>query len=197
MLIAATTLAIASFFLVPQAIRGMGAPELPADRPPSSEARLVAFEALRILLRSCRETIAVHPDDATGLTELVLWHRDEDLDNAIDPSELVVLTHSSFLGQISATTQGWQPSKGDSNYERLTRAVDRGVALAPGFASKWRARPDIETKVIAVGIDSFRLEDLSRKFGHGTYRVVLRWSPNVSDAVEDGVSWFHVAPQSE
>ncbi len=196
-LVAASVITAASFFLVPMAIQGMTLRSLPDDEAPENEARLVAFEALRILLQSCKQVVAVHANDQAGVTEVVLWHRDIDLDGKLDPSEIVLLTHSRFLGQISAASQGWQPGRDDKDFERLTRPIDGAVAANPGFSSKWRARPDVETAPVAVGIDGFRLEDLGGKFEQGTYRVVLRWSPNVSDAVEDEVSWFHIGPVAE
>ncbi|MFI4855909.1 MAG: hypothetical protein ACIAQF_13125 [Phycisphaerales bacterium JB065] len=196
-LVAASVITAASFFLVPMAVRGMMLPSLPEDRSPDNDTRRIAFDALRLLLRSCKEVVAVHTNEDAGVTEVVLWHRDVDLDSQIDPSEIVLLTHSRFLGQISAASQGWQPDRDDDDFERLTMPIERALASSVQFSSKWRSRPDVETVPVAVGIDSFRLEDLSRNFEQGTYRVVLRWSPNVSDAVEDEVSWFHIGPGAE
>lgn len=196
-LVAAVVLTSASFLLVPHAIRAMGAPPSPTDQPPASENRLVAFDALRILLTSAHEIVSFHTDEQTGVTEVVVWHQDVDLDGEIDPSELVVLTHSRFLGHITAASQGWQPSKGDRGFDRLTAPIERNALTMSAFPSKWRGRPDIEIAPVAVGIDGFGLEDLSRKLGAGTYRVVLRWSPNVSDVIEDGPSWFHIGPKHD
>ena len=196
-LLAGTVLTAASFVFVPSAIRAMTAPELPPDTPPKSPDRLIAFEAIKALLSSCHQVVATNASADAGVTEVVLWHRDVDLDNALDPSEVLVLTHSRFLGQMSASSIDWQPSPGDASFDRLTRPVPLSLATSSDFPSRWREREDGAVGAIAVGIDGFRLDDLSGKFGQDAFRVTLLWSTDVSDAIEDGPSSFVFLPGAE
>ncbi|MCR9218442.1 MAG: hypothetical protein ACFHWZ_12840 [Phycisphaerales bacterium] len=189
-LVAGAVLTAASFIFVPTAIRAVTTSETPPDVPPRSVARLTAFEAIKTLLSSCQEVVAIHASSDAGVTELVLWYRDVDLDRAMDPSELLVLTHSRFLGQLTASSVEWQPSPGDASFDRLTRPIDRSRAAAPSFPSQWRERKDVAVAAIAVGVDGFRLDDLGGKFGQDAYRVTLLWSTDVSDAIEEGPSSF-------
>lgn len=195
MLIAGIVLCTASFFLVPQALQGMTTPNLPADEPPGSPTLRITYDAVRALMSKSHEIVAVHTDEQSGLAEVVVWHRDTDIDNAIDPSELVVLTHSRFLGQISASVLEWQPSVGEPDYARLSAPIPIEIARLPGFLPMWRSREGIATSPIAVGVQQFRLERLGRRFGEKVWRVELRWSPDVSDAYEDRSSAFVVAPE--
>lgn len=196
-LLAGTVLTVASFMFVPSALRAMTAPELPPDVPPESPTRLTAFEAIKALLSSCQEVVATHVSGDAGVTEVVLWHRDVDLDGALDPSELLVLTHSRFLGQISAASIKWQPSPQDDSFEGLTRPIARAQAVDADFPSRWRGREDMAVTTVAVGIDGFRLDDLGGKFGQDAYRVSLLWSTDVSDAIEDGPSSFVFTPGAD
>lgn len=195
MLIAGTLLCTASFFLVPQAIQGMTVMSLPADEPPESPVLLTTFDAVRSLLGKCHEIIAVHADERSGLTAVVVWHRDTDLDNAIDPTELLVLTHSRFLGQVSASVLQWQPSVGDRDYDRLNAPIPIETAQREGFLAMWRSREGVATTPIAVGVERFRLERLGGRFDEKVWRVELLWSSDVSDAYGDRQSTFVVAPE--
>lgn len=196
-LLAGAVLTASSFVFVPSALRAMAAPDLPADVPPKSPERLNSFEAIKALLSSCQEVVATHESADTGVTEVVLWHSDIDLDSALDPSELLVLTHSRFLGQISASSVDWQPSPDDDSFERLTRPIGRSAATSADFPSRWRERSDIAVATVAVGIDGFGLDDLSGKFGQDAFRVSLLWSTDVSDAIEDGPSSFVFTPGAD
>jgi len=195
LLVAGSLLATASFFLVPQALQGMTIPNLPPDEPPQSPELLVTFEAVRALMASSHRVVAVHRDQQTGLTHVVVWHYDTDLDGAMDPTEILVLTHSQFLGQITASVIGWQPSTGDPDYARLTAPIAFESARAPGFAQTWRSRDGVTNTPIAVGVEEFRLERLGGRFGENVWRVEVRWSRDVSDAYGDRLSSFVVAPE--
>lgn len=197
LLVAGVVMTSASFFLVPQAIQGMTTPKLPPDEPPRSPDLLPSYTAVRLLLASCHDIVAVHEGTETGLTEVVVWHKDVDVDGLIDPSELVLLTHSSFLGQVSAAALEWQPSPDDRDYSRLTSPIAVASAQSSAFPTDWRNRPDVSVSPISVGIDGFRLVRLDEKFGEKVWRVELLWSPDVSDAYEDRMSSFVVTPGSE
>jgi hypothetical protein len=196
MLVAGVVLCTASFFLVPQAIQGMTTPNLPADEPPESPALRTTYDAVRALMAKSHAIVAVHTNEQSGLTEVVVWHRDTDIDGAIDPSELVVLTHSRFLGQVSASVLEWQPSLGDPNYARLSAPIPIESARSPGFLQMWRSREGVGTSPIAIGVERFGLERLGRRFGEKVWCVELRWSADVSDAYEDRSSAFVVAPEN-
>jgi len=190
-LVAATMLGVASYFVAPSAIQAM-TDRLPPDQPPQSPKLLITFNTIKAFFESVHQVVQIHEQPAGGPTEVVIWQRDIDLDGQIDPSELIVLTHSSFLGQISASGVEWQPSPGDRDFSRLIAPVPLETASHPEFPSLWRARPDVSQRPIAVGIDGFRLERLGGKFGADTYRVSLRWSPDVSDIQEVTTSSFVV-----
>ncbi len=192
---AGAVLTTASFFLVPQALQGMTTPSLPPDEPPRSPELLVTFNAVRTLMASSYRVIAAHRDEKTGLSHIVIWHDDTDLDGAMDPTEILVLTHSEFLGQITASVIGWQPSPGEPDYARLNAPIALESARSPGFAQLWRARSAVTSTPVAVGVEQFRLERLGGRFDENVWRVEVRWSRDVSDAYEDRMSSFVVAPE--
>lgn len=195
LLVAGVVLTTASFFLVPQALQGMTTPSLPADEPPQSPELLVTFDAVRALMATSHRVVGAHEDAQTGLTHVVIWHDDTDLDDAIDPTEILVLTHSQFLGQITASVIDWQPSPDNPDYTRLMAPIPIETAGSPGFAQIWRARDGVTSAPVAVGVENFRLYRLGGRFGENVWRVELRWSRDVSDAKEDRLSSFVVAPE--
>lgn len=194
-MVAGIVLTTASFFLVPQALQGMTTPSLPPDDPPQSPELLVTFDAVRALMATSYRVVATHRDDQTGLTQVVIWHDDTDLDGAIDPTELLALTHSRFLGQITASVIAWQPSPGEPDYTRLTEPIAIESARSPGFALLWRSREGVSSTPVAVGVEEFRLYRLGGRFDENVWQVEVRWSRDVSDAKEDRLSSFVVAPE--
>lgn len=190
-LVAGVLLTTASFVLLPKAISAASG-RLPPDEPPQSASLLESYTAIQRLLRSAHQLISLHKSEQTGLTDLVLWYRDDDLDGKIDPTELVVLTHSRFLGQMSAASVEWQPSAGDRDFVRLTAPIDPAYASSVDFVAAWRSRSDVSVRVVAVEIDGFGLERLQRKYGQEAWRVWLRWSPNISDPKRDTESSFAI-----
>ena len=67
-LVAGAVLTTASFMFVPTAIRAVTTPEPPPDVPPRSASHLTAFEAIKALLSSCQEVVAVHESSDAGVT---------------------------------------------------------------------------------------------------------------------------------
>lgn len=195
LLVAGAVLTTASFSFVPQALQGMTAPSLPPDEPPRAPELLVTFDAVRALMATSHRVVAAHRDDLTGLTHVVIWHEDTDLDGAMDPAEILVLTHSGFLGQITAVVIDWQPSPGDPDFTRLTAPIAVESAQSPGFAQLWRSREGVTSAPVAVGVEEFRLDRLGGRFDENVWRVEVRWSRDVSDANGDRLSSFVVAPE--
>lgn len=162
--------------------------KLAPDAPPADAAKAGVFESLRKLMAESKEVLAVTLPSDAGLTEIVLWHKDEGADGAIDPSEVIVLTHSAFLGTITAHAATNPPNATDQDFARLVGSIDRVWAGHPNFCASWRRRPDVTGRVVAADIDQMRLEPASADGSRPGFYVRLTWATSVSDeSIPDAV----------
>ncbi len=162
---------------------GQGVAVLVADAPPRDPALAVAFESLRQLMVKSTEVLAVNAPADTGLTEIVLWSKDEGSDGVIDPTEIVVLTHSSFLGTITAHEATSPPGPDDEGFSRLVAPIERVWANHESFCASWRRRPDVTGRVVASEVDQMRLEVASEDSSRPGFYVRLTWAASVSDGL--------------
>ncbi|MCA9293389.1 MAG: hypothetical protein KDA20_06215 [Phycisphaerales bacterium] len=188
-LVAAGIVGATGVYVLPKVVgAGTLQAKLAADAPPTDPAKAGVFESLRKLMVDSKEVLAMRPATDAGLTEIVLWHKDEGDDGKIDPSEVIVLTHSAFLGTITAHAATNPPKMSDENFARLVAPIDRVWATHPDFCAAWRRRPDVTGRVVAAEIDQMRIEPASPDGSRPGFYVRLTWSGSVSDeSIPDAV----------
>jgi hypothetical protein len=188
---------VSAVVIVPRVAEAIGKQEgLAPDVVPSDPAQREPYEALRLLIVGCTEVLAVNPPTESGLTELVIWQIDEQRDGVIDPGEVVVITHSAFLGTVSAHSVSSSPDLLDPSYERLIAPIERVWATHPTFCASWRKRPDVTGRTVASQVDQMRLEPASGDGSTSGFYVRLTWASSASDeSIPDAVFGVpHSAP---
>ena len=175
--IVGTTFAV----VLPRVAGGASEGGLAADVGPRDSRHGPAYESLRTIMVSSQAVLAITLPDDAGLTEIVLWREDEGADGKIDPSEVVLLTHSSFLGTITAHDVTAPVAPEHESFARLAAPIERIWASHPRFCSSWRRRADVTGRVIAANVNAMHFEPAAADGSTDGFYVKLSFSGSVSD----------------
>lgn len=181
----------AGALVIPRAVSAAGAARF-QERVPADPARAAVHAGLRELISSCRSVVGVVREPASPFTDVVLWGADANGSGEVEPSEVLVLSHSAVTGAVMAHVWG---SGGDTDETRGAGAAGGpGVPGLPGvpgvpwvvlgdaeFPGRWRGRADVASRVIATGIRAMRVERAGEGGRFETFRVLLTWEGPVSD----------------
>lgn len=143
--------------------------------------RAVAVESLAGILRRSAAILAVHRRGSSPFTDVVVHAFDGPRPGVIEPSEILVLTHSRTLRAVMAFTHDPTRSGGEAS----TRPIPRAALEDPGFARSWRDRPDVRRDVLPAGTDLVDLRlDPAEGPGNGAYpswTLCLTWPDGSAD----------------
>ncbi len=179
LLAAATLVCVAGIAVGPTFLRAAADDR---DIVPADAKCVFVCDRLREILDRSTAVIAARNGGQTGVTHLVLWHSDDGADRVLDPSEVLLLTHSAFRAvlEMSVVTP---PSPDDARYHALVAPVDPATAEAPSFVERWRERPDVRTEIIATDVGQVVLEGLEGPGLGGGFRIRLTWAASADDEI--------------
>lgn len=161
---------------------GESARSAAVDQLPADPERRVVLETLAAMIEGSEAILAVDERESTPLYEIVLWSRDIDGPGTVEADEIVVITHSRALSTVRV-----HMAEADGTRERIPGRETE----SPGFADRFRKRPDVEARTVAVGISDVALDRAeSEAAGRTVGRFSLTWSAESSDGSEAGWIWL-------
>ena len=159
--------------------RPIGA-SVPMDTLVGAE-RAVAVESLAGVFRRSAAILAVHRHGASPFTDVVIQAFDGPRPGAIEPSEILVLTHSRTLRAVMA----FSLDPAGSGADTATQPIPLARLQDPAFARSWRDRPDVRRDVLPAGTDLVDLTlDPAEGPGNGasgSWTLGLTWADGSAD----------------
>jgi len=164
-----------SAVVAPRALEGAfgGAAEESRDVAILSAEHAATAAALSHLLDSCAAVIAVR-EGGREPAAITLWAEDKGERGVMEAGEVLVLLHSPVLEALVAMTGP------EGSGERIG-ALE---AMESGFPEGWRAREDVQKRVVAAGVTAVSVARAEAGQGLAVVRVGLTWGGGSSDEPE-------------
>ena len=150
-------------------------PQQSRDIIPEDPTMRASFEAVRAFFETNHQVLSDRVDTVSGLYEVVLWNSDQSKPGTIQPGEIIVLTHSAFLGTLTATVV--LPE--DENLASQT--IEPETAGSRAFAQSWREHPAQSSFTLAQGVGRFRLDGPDGQKQGGELLVRLTYTGKSSE----------------
>jgi hypothetical protein len=167
---------------------GPAAPEPVAARVPAHQEMI---ELLGSLISRSREVLAVHERGSSPYLEIVLWLEDAENQGRIDPDEIAVITHSEVMRTISyfgLPEDGEAGGREDAESPPARSTFFEGGSdiRVPSFCATWRSRPDVQQRVLGVGVALMDVQRLpTARDGRTMLRISLTWASDLADGSDE------------
>lgn len=167
--------------------RPFRAAAVPAPAPRGSvaaaaSAHQAVIDLLASIVARSNAVLAVHERGATPYVEIVLWIEDGTGAGRIDAREVAVISHSAVLRTV------WLAQTNPRRADALAQPappLSSAEASSPDFPTAFRARLDVQRRLIATDV-----ADLALRHHGDRFRLTLTWGADSADGADEAAVLF-------
>jgi hypothetical protein len=182
----AASLMAAAMIFRPFRAAAVPAPAQRGSVTAAASAHQAVIDLLASVVTRSSAVLAVHERGATPYVEIVLWIEDGAGAGRIDAREVAVISHSAVLRTVwlAQAIDDSGPHRADP-LAQPAPPLSSAEASSPEFPAAFRARPDVQRRLIATEVADLAL------VRHGDrLRLTLTWGADSADGADEAAVLF-------